>query len=245
MVVTLKVGGNMAKERVLLKISGESFSGKTKPYDREGPAFIADEITSAAASHELVIVTGGGNIVRGNELKKDFFQRGTIVADWMGMLAVVMNALALQEFLEEEYQLDTRVMSALEVNKVCEPYLVRKALSHLRKGRIVILAGGLGIPNFSTDTTMVQRAIELKIDLVLKGTKVDGIYDKDPKDNPDAQLIKELTYMEYLNKKLGIIDATAVTQAMNEKIKIRIFNFFVKGNLRRVLREEDIGSIIH
>lgn len=235
----------MDKQRVLLKISGETFSGKAVPYDREGPAFIADEITSIAASYEIVIVTGGGNIVRGNILKKDFFRRDSIVADWMGMLAVVMNALALQEFLEKDYGLDTRVMSALEVDKVCEPYLVRKALSHLRKGRIVILAGGLGAPNFSTDTAMVQRASELDIKLVLKGTKVDGIYNKDPKKYEDAQPIKELSYMEYLRMNLGVIDSTAVTQARNHGIEIRIFNFFEKGNLRRILTQNDIGSIVH
>lgn len=235
----------MSKPRVLLKISGESFSGKIVPYDRAGPAFIADEITSIAASHELVIVTGGGNIVRGNNLKKDFFQRETIVADWMGMLAVVMNALALQEFLEMDYGLDTRVMSALEVNKVCEPYLVRKALSHLRKGRIVIMAGGLGAPNFSTDTTMVQRASELDVRLVLKGTKVDGVYDKDPKKHQNVQLIKELSYTDYLHMNLGIVDSTAVTQARNHGIEIKIFNFFEKGNLRRILTQGDIGSVIH
>lgn len=235
----------MSKSRVLLKISGESFSGTTPPYERSGPAFIADEITSIAASHEIVIVTGGGNIVRGNELKRNFFKRETIVADWMGMLAVVMNALALQDILENEYGLDTRVLSALEVNKVCEPYIVRKALSHLRKGRIVILAGGLGAPNFSTDTTMVQRASELGIKLVLKGTKVDGVYDKDPKKYPDAKPIKEVSYMDYLQMNLGIIDSTAITQARNHGIEIRIFNFFKKGNLRQILTQGDIGSVIH
>ena len=235
----------MEKQRVLLKISGESFSGTTPPYERSGPAFIADEITSIAASHEIVIVTGGGNIVRGNNLKKNFFKRDTIVADWIGMLAVIMNALALQDFLENEYGLDTRVLSALEVNKVCEPYVVRKALSHLRKGRIVILAGGLGAPNFSTDTTMVQRASELDIKLVLKGTKVDGVYNKDPKQHADAQAIKELSYMEYLQMNLSIVDSTAVTQARNHNIEIRIFNFFEKGNLRRILTHSDIGSVIH
>src|SRR3989344_4585852 len=188
----------MNKDRVLLKISGESFSGTTPPYKRSGPGFIATEITSIAASHEIVIVTGGGNIVRGNNLKKNFFKRSTIVADWIGMLAVVMNAIALQDFLENEYGLDTRVMSALEVDKVCEPYYYRKAISHLKKGRIIILAGGLGTPNFSTDTTMVQRASELNINLALKGTKVDGIYDKDPKKHPNAKLIKRLSYMGYL-----------------------------------------------
>lgn len=233
----------MAKQRVLLKISGETFGRPGKPYDREGPAFIAGEIKSVSETHELVIVTGGGNIVRGSELKKEFFRRNTMTADWMGMMAVVMNAIALQDFLESEYGLDTRVMSALEVNKVCEPYYYRKALSHLRKGRIVILAGGIGTPNFSTDTTMVQRASELDIELALKGTKVDGIYDKDPKKHADAKLIRRLSHMGFLKRRLAVVDATAVTQAMNLGVEIRIFNFFHKDNLKKVLAGS-IGSVI-
>ncbi len=235
----------MDKERVLLKISGESLGKIPMPYNREGLAFIGEEIVSVSHTHELAIVVGGGNIVRGAELKKNLFLRNTVVADWMGMQATIMNALALQEFLERDYGLDTRVLSALEVNKVCEPYVVRKALSHLRKGRIVILAGGIGTPNFSTDTTMVQRASELDTPLVLKGTKVNGVYDKDPNLNADAKLLTEVSYMEYLNKHLKIVDATAVTQAMNREIEIRIFNFFTKGNLRRVLTQKDICSVIH
>lgn len=230
----------MEKQRVLLKISGETFG---KPYNRKGPVFIAREIKSISDTHELVIVTGGGNIVRGSQLKKKFFRRNTMTADWMGMMAVVMNAIALQDFLEHEYGLDTRVMSALEVNKVCEPYYYKKAISHLRKGRIVILAGGLGTPNFSTDTTMVQRASELGIELTLKGTKVEGIYDKVPEKHPDARLIRRLSYMGYLKRRLAVIDSTAVTQAMNLGIEIRIFNFFEKGNLKKVLGG-NIGSVI-
>ena len=230
----------MSKKRVLLKISGETFG---QPYDRKGPAFIAGEIKSISETHELVIVTGGGNIVRGNALKNDFFRRKTITADWMGMLAVVMNAIALQDFLEHEYGLDTRVMSALEVNKVCEPYYYHKAISHLRKGRVVILAGGIGTPNFSTDTTMVQRASELDISLALKGTKVDGIYNKDPKRHRDAKLIKRISHMGFLKRRLAVVDATAVTQAMNLGIEIRIFNFFHKGNLQEALAGKT-GSVI-
>lgn len=235
----------MDKQRVLLKIGGESLGSNLLAYDRDGLEFIGEEIVAVSHTHELAIVVGGGNIVRGVDLKKNLFRRDTVVADWIGMQATIMNALALQEFLEKDYGLDTRVLSALEVNKVCEPYIVRKALSHLRKGRVVILAGGIGAPNFSTDTTMVQRASELDISLVLKGTKVDGVYNKDPKLNTDAELLPDISYMDYLNKKLGIIDATAVTQAMNHKIEIRIFNFFTKGNLRRVLTQKDIGSVIH
>ncbi|OGN07338.1 MAG: hypothetical protein A3B86_01120 [Candidatus Yanofskybacteria bacterium RIFCSPHIGHO2_02_FULL_38_22b] len=235
----------MDKQRVLLKISGESLGGSSLTYNRDGMAFIGEEIVSVSHTHELAIVVGGGNIIRGATLKKDLFQRDTVVADWIGMQATIMNALALQEFLEKDYGLDTRVLSALEVNKVCEPYVVRRALSHLRKGRIVILAGGIGAPNFSTDTTMVQRASELETPLVLKGTKVDGVYNKDPKSNIDAEFLPEISYMDYLNKKLKIVDATAVTQAMNHGIEIRIFNFFIQGNLRRILTQKDIGSVIH
>src|SRR3989338_3274672 len=196
----------MDKQRVLLKISGESLGGSSLTYNRDGMAFIGEEIVSVSHTHELAIVVGGGNIIRGATLKKDLFQRDTVVADWIGMQATIMNALALQEFLEKDYGLDTRVLSALEVNAVCEPYRVRTALSHLNKDRIIILAGGLGAPNFSTDTTMVQRASELDVKLALKGTKVDGVYDKDPKMHEDAKLLPDLSYMDYLNKKLGIID---------------------------------------
>lgn len=235
----------MSKERVLLKISGESLGGESLPYNRDSLTFIGEEIMTVSHTHELAVVVGGGNIVRGTDLKKNLFLKDTVVADWIGMQATIMNALALQEFLEKDYGLDTRVLSALEINKVCEPYVVRKALSHLRKSRIVILAGGIGAPNFSTDTTMVQRASELEAPLVLKGTKVDGVYNKDPNLHKDAELLSDVGYMDYLNKKLRILDATAVTQAMNRGIEIRIFNFFTKGNLRRVLIQKDIGSVIH
>lgn len=233
------------KETVLLKISGESLSGEgSQGLSRPPLEFIGEEVVSVSHTHQLAVVVGGGNMIRGAKLKQEIFRKNVASADYMGMLSTIINALALQTFLENEYGLDTRVMSALEAHQVCEPYIVRKALSHLAKGRIVICAGGIGTPNFSTDTTMVIRAHEVGARVALKGTKVDGIYDKDPKKNTDAQFVREIAYLDYLNQKLSIVDATAVTQAMNHSIEIRIFNFFVRGNLRRTLVEKNIGSVI-
>ena len=233
------------KETVLLKISGESLSGEgNHGLSRSPLEFIGEEVVSVSHTHQLAIVVGGGNIIRGAKLKQEIFRKDVVSADYMGMLSTIINALALQTFLENEYGLDTRVMSALEAHQVCEPYIVRKALGHLSKGRIVICAGGIGTPNFSTDTTMVIRAHEAGARIALKGTKVDGIYDRDPKKEADAKFVQEIAYLDYLNKKLGIVDATAVTQAMNHGIEIKVFNFFVRGNLRRVLVEKNIGSVI-
>jgi len=234
------------KETVLLKISGESLSGEGGYGLTRSPLeFIGEEVVSVSHTHQLAIVVGGGNIIRGAKLKQEVFRKDVASADYMGMLSTMINALALQAFLENEYGLDTRVMSALEARQVCEPYIVRRALSHLEKGRIVICAGGIGTPNFSTDITMVIRANEIGAKIALKGTKVDGIYDKDPKQHADAKFLEEISYLDYLNQKLSIVDATAVAQAMNHGITIRVFNFLTKGNLRRVLIDKNIGSVIH
>ena len=235
------------KETVLLKISGESLSGEGNiGFSRQSLEFIGEEIVSISHTHHIAIVIGGGNIIRGAKLKQEVFRKDVPSADYMGMLSTIINALALQTFFENEYGLDNRVMSALEIQQVCEPYIVRRALSHLSKGegRIIICAGGIGTPNFSTDTTMVIRAHEIGAKIALKGTKVDGIYDRDPKKDSGAKFLSEISYLDYLNMELGIVDATAVAQAMNTGIKIRVFNFFVRGNLRRALIERNVGSVI-
>jgi len=161
------------------------------------------------------------------------------------MLATIINAIILQDVLEKDFRLQTRVMSALEVRTTAEPYIRRRAINHLSKGRIVILAGGTGNPDFSTDTAMILRAHEIGATVVLKGTKVAGIYDKDPKEDSEAQFMQEVSYMDFLNRGLKIVDQTAVTQAMNHSIEIRVFDIFTKGNLKKILVDKDIGSVIH
>lgn len=238
----------MAKERVLLKISGESLSGEGLfGHTRKAVNFIGEEIVSVSHTHELSIVVGGGNIIRGRKLKEEFFGRDTVVADFMGMLATIMNAIALQEILEKDFGLTTRVLGAIGMNKICEEFIVRKAKDHLEKGRINLFAGGTGNPDFSTDMAMILRAHEIEAKTVLKGTKVDGIFDMDPVGNKDAVFIPEISYMDFLNRnpELKIVDSTAVTQARNHGIEIRIFNFFVRGNLKKALVDRNIGSVIH
>lgn len=237
----------MAKEkRVLLKISGESLSGQANFGLERGPLnFIAEEIVSIENLFELAIVVGGGNLIRGQKLKKEVCLQDSVVADYAGMLATIINAIILQEVLEKDFGLKTRVMSALEVPPFAELFIRRKAMSHLEKERVVILAGGIGNPDFSTDTAMILRAHEIGASMVLKGTKVEGVFDKDPKLNPDAKFMPEISYMNFLNRGLEIVDKTAVIKAMDHNIEIRIFDIFAKGNLKKVLTDGNIGSVIH
>lgn len=239
----------MAKKlRVLLKISGEALSGEAKTgYNLPDIEFIAGEIKDALQASksgiELAVVVGGGNIIRGARLKKEI-GLDSVVADYAGMLATLINAIVFQDMLEKKFELTVRVLSAIEARQVAEPYLRRVAISHLERGRLVLLAGGTGNPDFSTDTAMVLRAHEIEADLVLKGTKVSGIFDKDPKKFKDAVEIPELSYMDYLNKHLEIVDATAVTLARQHQLAIRVFNIFEKGNLKMALAGGKIGSVI-
>jgi uridylate kinase len=228
-------------KRVLLKLSGEALMG-----DREygiDPLFIdelAEEIKSVyEIGAEIAIVIGGGNIFRGVKGSSMGMDRAT--ADYMGMLATVMNALALQDILEKK-DVPTRVMSAIEMRQIAEPYIRRRAIRHLEKGRIVIFAAGTGSPFFTTDTTGALRAAEIKADVLLKATKVDGIYDKDPVKNPDAKLLKEITYLDVINKNLKVMDHTALTLCMENKLPIVVFNIKKKGNLMKILLGEPIGS---
>src|SRR3989338_5801892 len=230
---------------VLLKISGEALSGKSRSgFDKDAMDFIAEEIASIKDGCKLAVVIGGGNLIRGSRLRQEVGLEDSVVADYAGMLATIVNAITFQEVLERKFGLDTRVMSAIEARAVAEPYIRRKALSNLEKGRVILLAGGTGNPDFSTDTAMVLRAHEIEADMVLKGTKVSGIFDKDPKKFKDAVEITQVSYMDYLNKHLEIVDATAITLARQHSLSIQVFDIFKKGNLKKVIAGKNIGSVI-
>jgi uridylate kinase len=226
--------------RVLLKISGEAFGEKGVSGD------IVESIASqvkdvAAGSTELAVVVGGGNIIRGQTLANTGINRAT--ADYMGMLGTVINAMALQDILEE-MGVSTRVLSALTIQEVAEPYVRRRAMRHLEKGRVVIFAGGTGNPHFTTDTTAALRATEIGAEVVLKATKVDGIYDKDPFISNDAVRFKNLTYLDVLNKRLKVMDSTAITLCMEHQMPIIVFDLKKEGNIERVIQGEDIGTFV-
>ncbi len=231
-------------KRVLLKLSGEALMGE-QDYGID-PLFVnnlAEDIKEVyEIGAEIAIVIGGGNIFRGVKGASMGMDRAT--ADYMGMLATVMNALALQDVLEKK-DVPTRVMSAIEMRQIAEPYIRRKAIRHLEKGRIVIFAAGTGSPFFTTDTTGALRAAEIKAEVLLKATKVNGIYDKDPIKNPDAKLLPEVSYLEAINKDLKVMDHTALTLCMENKLPIIVFNIKERGNLKKILTGEKIGSIVH
>jgi uridylate kinase len=231
---------------VLLKMSGEVLSGEAKTgFNKKAIDFIAEEIYSVHSLCNLVLIIGGGNLIRGAQLQNEVGLADAAVAHYGGMLATVINAITFQEVLERKYGLETRVMSALEVRSVAESYIRRKALRHLEKHRVVLLAGGTGNPGVSTDTAMVLRAQDLHASIVLKGTKVDGIYDRDPKKFlKEARLLSRVSYLEFLNKNLRVIDTTAVALAQEFGLSISVFNIFKKGNLKKVLAGESIGSTI-
>lgn len=230
-------------KRVLLKLSGEALMGKADfGIDPEVIVRFAKEIAELNAQGvELGVVIGGGNIFRGAGLASGGMER--VSADHMGMLATVMNALALQDALEQQ-GVFCRVMSAIQINEVCEDYLRRRAIRHLEKGRVVIFAAGTGNPFFTTDSAASLRAVEIGAELILKATQVDGVYDADPKKFPDAVRYTELSYDEVINKRLGVMDTTAVVMCQENKIPLRIFDVHKKGNLARVIYGEDIGTLI-
>lgn len=231
-------------KNVLLKISGEGLCQEGGfGLEAEELENIAKQCVEVAKTGvKLSIVVGGGNFIRG----KTFAKEGRIAratADYMGMLSTVINALALQETMESFGQ-PTRVMSALSVYSVCEPFIRRRAVRHLEKGRSIILAGGTGNPFFTTDTCAALRATELGCDVLLKATKVDGIYSADPKKNKDAQLYHRISYEEVLQKQLGVMDLTAITLLMERKIPLVVFNLKKPGNIARVVSGEDVGTSI-
>ena len=229
--------------RILLKVSGESLAGEKKfGLDPATLRAIAREIKDVADLQvEIGIVVGGGNIFRGLEASAQGIDRA--VADNMGMLATVVNALALQDALEKA-GVPTRVMSAITMNEVAEPYIRRRAMRHLEKGRIVVFGAGTGSPYFTTDTAAALRATEIGAEAILKGTRVDGIYDRDPEKDGQAVLFPRLTYFDVLEKSLRVMDSTAITMAMEQHIPIIVFKMLEPGNMKRVVLGEEVGTIV-
>ncbi|MBN2338357.1 MAG: UMP kinase [Acidobacteria bacterium] len=229
--------------RVLLKLSGEALMGSQGfGVDPAMASRIAEEIAELhAIGVEVAATVGGGNIVRGISVSAAGMDR--VSGDYMGMLATVINALALQNALEK-LQVFTRVQSAIEMKEVAEPFIRRRAIRHLEKGRVVIFAAGTGLPYFSTDTAAALRAMEIGAEVILKATKVDGIYDSDPMKNPSAVLLRSLTYREVLEKDLRVMDTTAVTLCMENKLPIAVFNLLRRGNILDVVMGKSVGSLI-
>ncbi len=231
-------------KRVLLKLSGEAFAGEQDfGIDPKFLEYISLEIKSLVdVGVQTAIVIGGGNIFRGIEGLEIGIDRAT--GDYMGMLATVINALALQSALERIAQIPTRVLSAIEMRQIAEPYIRRRAIRHLEKGRVVIFAAGTGNPFFSTDTAGALRAVEIGADLLIKATKVDGIYTDDPLKNPNAEFIQEIAYLEAINRGLRVMDYTAMTLCKENKLPILVLNIKKPGNLLRAVMGERVGSLV-
>ena len=230
-------------KRVIIKLSGEALAGEIG-YGLESNTLntLAEQIAEISAlGVEVACVVGGGNIWRGIAGAKRGIDRAT--ADYMGMLATVINALALQDVLEK-HDVDTRVMSAIEMREVAEPYIKRRAIRHLEKGRVVIFAAGTGNPFFSTDTTAALRAAEIEAEAILMAKKVDGVYDCDPKTHPEAQRFETLTCLEVLNRGLKVMDSTAISLCMDNNIPIQVFNITEKGNMMKAVLGEKIGTLV-
>jgi uridylate kinase len=229
--------------RILLKVSGESLAGAEGfGIEPEAVARIAQEVKEIQVMGvEVALVIGGGNIFRGLRASAKGMDR--TAADHMGMLATIINALALQNFLEKIGAI-TRVQSAIEIQQLAEPFILRRAMRHLEKGRIVIFAAGTGNPYFTSDTAAALRAVEINADVILKGTRVDGVYDSDPEVNPDAKLFERLSYLDVIKQQLKVMDATSVTLCMDNNIPIRVFNIMVPGNLKRIMRGEKVGTVV-
>jgi uridylate kinase len=232
-----------AYRRVLLKLSGEALMG-TRSYGID--PVVADQIASEVAEVsrlgiELAVVIGGGNIFRGLAASAKGMDRAT--ADNMGMLATVMNSLALSDALERHGN-DTRVLTAIEMRTVAEPFIRRRAMRHLKKGRVVLFAAGTGNPYFTTDTAAALRAMEIRADVIMKATKVDGIFTSDPMTDPKATRIDRLTHLEVLERQLRVMDATAISLCMDNKLPILVFNLLTPGNVRRAVMGEPVGSVV-
>jgi uridylate kinase len=234
----------MAKyKRILLKLSGESLMGvEGYGISLEVSHRIANEVKAIVGlGVEIAIVIGGGNIFRGLSGAEKGIDRAT--GDYMGMLATVINAMALQDALEKA-GVHTRVLSALQIHQVVEPYIRRRAIRHLEKGRVVIFAAGTGNPFFTTDTAASLRAMEIKAEVIFKATKVDGIYDKDPKKFPDAKRYETLKFMDVLNQGLQVMDSTSISLCMDNKLPIVVFDLFRDGNIKRAITGENIGTTV-
>jgi len=229
--------------RVLLKLSGEALAGTKKfGIDPESVSAFSKEIAEVVRMGlQVALVIGGGNIFRGMAASAKGMDRAQ--GDYMGMLATVMNALAVQDGLEKE-GVQTRVMSAITMREVSEPYIRRRAVRHLEKGRVVICAAGTGNPYFTTDTAAALRAAELHCEAILKATKVDGVYDKDPEKHADAVLFRNLSYIDVLSRRLQVMDSTAISLAMDNEMPICVFNLFSSGNIKKVVTGEDVGTTV-
>jgi uridylate kinase len=232
-----------AFRRILLKLSGEALMGAQGfGIDPDTANRIAQEIHEVhQLSVQVALVVGGGNFIRGVSASAHGIDR--VVADNMGMLATIINALALQDALEKLGSF-TRVTTAIEMRQVAEPFIRRRAIRHLEKGRIVVLAGGTGNPYFSTDTAAALRAMEIKAEVILKATKVDGVYDADPKKVPTAKRIERITYLDVLSRGLAVMDTTAISMCMDNSLPIIVFDLNVPGNLKRVVMGEKVGSLV-
>ena len=230
-------------KRVILKITGEVLAGE-RQYGID-PATVTRFVEEIREVHdlgcEIALVIGGGNILRGAEASDHGIDRAS--ADYMGMLATVINSIALQDALEKT-GVSTRVMSAIEMRQVAELYIRRRAVRHLEKGRVVIFAGGTGNPYFTTDTTASLRAMEVGAEVILKATKVRGVYDTDPLKNHEAKLFRELTHMEVLSKELKVMDSTAISLCMDNRLPIIVFNVMERGNIRKVVSGQPIGTLV-
>ena len=235
--------GKPAYRRVLLKLSGEAFQGELGyGIDHTAVDSLASEIAALGKYEvEIGLVVGGGNIFRGEPASAAGMERTT--ADYIGMLATIINAMSLQDALEKK-GVQTRVMTAIEMKELAESYIRRRAIRHLEKNRVVIFAGGTGNPYFTTDTAAALRATEIRADVILKGTKVDGVYDKDPKKFPDAKRFEQLRYMDVLNRGLKVMDATAVSLCMENSLPIVVFDFTVEGNIEKVVLGDKIGTVV-
>ena len=230
------------KRRVLLKLSGEAFGGGSLGVNPDVVAALAKEIAAASGDVEIAIVVGGGNFFRGAELSQRGMDRGR--ADYMGMLGTVMNALALQDFLEQAGAA-TRVQSAISMTQVAEPYIPRRAERHLEKGRVVIFGAGAGLPYFSTDTVAAQRALEISADVVLVAKNgVDGVYDADPRKNSAALKLDHVTYQEALVQGLKVVDSTAFSLCMDNSMPMVVFGMEPSGNVTKAIRGERIGTLV-
>jgi uridylate kinase len=229
--------------RVLLKLGGEMFGGGSVGVDPTVVQTVARQIAEVVASGvQVSVVIGGGNFFRGAQLTQGGMERSR--ADYMAMLGTVMNCLALQDFLEREHGIDTRVQTAITMGQVAEPYIPRRAVRHLEKGRVVIFGAGVGMPYFSTDTAGAQRALEIGAEVVLLAKSVDGVYTADPKIDPDAKMFDQITHREALERGLKVADATAFSLCMDNRMPIIVFNLLTEGNIGRAVRGESIGTLV-
>lgn len=230
-------------KRILLKLSGEALMGEQKfGIDTNVVLQYAEEIKSIVdQGAEVAIVIGGGNIYRGIEASRTGIDR--VQGDYMGMLATVINSMALQSGIEK-LGVSTRLLTALEIRQVAEPFIKRRAVRHLEKGRVVIFGAGTGNPYFTTDTAAALRATEIEADVILKGTRVDGIYDSDPEKNPNAVRYEQVTFQEAISKKLNVMDMTAFTLCQENNIPIMVFDMNRKGNLQRIVEGEKVGTFV-